>query len=210
MRPLSFMLAGQLHIPDGDKWFKEVFEFTGDKFDYNSLSACFKYVEDWSFAVDGGAHVGSWTRPMADRFQNILAFEPEPTNYACLVKNIAQHTNVCPMRCGLGAKRESVGMEPGPDNSGMWHIDGEGRTTIKPLDDFKLQSLGFLKLDVEGYELFALKGAIKTLKRTHPVILIEENGLCERYGVQRGEAEVFLNGLGYQAIERVGKDIIFC
>ncbi|RDC65919.1 FkbM family methyltransferase [Adhaeribacter pallidiroseus] len=43
---------------------------------------------------------------------------------------------------------------------------------VKKLDDFKLKPY-FVKIDVQGYELEVLKGAMETLKNFKPIILIE-------------------------------------
>lgn len=44
---------------------------------------------------------------------------------------------------------------------------------VKSLDSFNLSSLGLLKIDVEGNEIQVIKGAIETIKRFRPRIIIE-------------------------------------
>ncbi|HEY1790618.1 MAG TPA: FkbM family methyltransferase, partial [Verrucomicrobiae bacterium] len=44
---------------------------------------------------------------------------------------------------------------------------------VKRLDDFKLENIGFMKVDVEGFELEVLKGGAETIARHHPNIYIE-------------------------------------
>jgi FkbM family methyltransferase len=41
------------------------------------------------------------------------------------------------------------------------------------LDEFDLDNIGFIKIDVEGHELAVLEGAERTLERWRPVLLIE-------------------------------------
>jgi len=108
-------------------------------------------------------------------------------------------------------------MEPGPDddpnlNSGQWHLSnvcGAIDVQVSPLDAFNLYNVGFIKLDVEGYEYFALKGAEKTIKKWRPVVLIEENGLCNRYGIKDGQCGELLKSWGYSLAQRVRKDEIW-
>jgi FkbM family methyltransferase len=38
------------------------------------------YIDNWKLAIDGGAHVGNWSRMMAEQFDRVLAFEPAPDN----------------------------------------------------------------------------------------------------------------------------------
>jgi hypothetical protein len=46
------------------------------------------------------------------------------------------------------------------------------------LDDLKLSDIGFMKIDVEGFEAEVLDGARETIRRSRPVMIIE---LEERY-----------------------------
>ena len=43
----------------------------------------------------------------------------------------------------------------------------------RTLDSYALDNVGFIKIDVEGYEHTVLKGARKTLMHCHPIMLIE-------------------------------------
>ncbi|HYE53767.1 MAG TPA: FkbM family methyltransferase [Chitinophagaceae bacterium] len=60
---------------------------------------------------------------------------------------------------------------------------------LKRLDDFNL-SPHFIKIDVQGFEYEVLEGALETLKKTHPVLLIE---------TPSEQATGLLNRLGYKA-----------
>jgi len=60
-------------------------------------------------------------------------------------------------------------------------------------------------LDIEGYEIYALKGGIETIKKYRPVIVLEvcEDGHIEKYGYNRSDLEAFLETLGYQFIKHL-------
>ena len=62
------------------------------------------------------------------------------------------------------------------------------------IDHLNLDNLTCIHLDIEGYELNALKGANKTIKKTLPVILIEDN---------KKNCSDFLKSLGYQKIKKL-------
>jgi hypothetical protein len=48
---------------------------------------------------------------------------------------------------------------------------------VKPLDSLvDVNNIWFMKLDVEGLEYEALKGAKRIIEENHPIILIEQNG----------------------------------
>ena len=43
------------------------------------------------------------------------------------------------------------------------------------LDSFNYKNVGFIKYDIEGYELRAIKGSEETIKKYFPVIVVEQN-----------------------------------
>lgn len=63
------------------------------------------------------------------------------------------------------------------------------------LDDLQLTSLGFAKIDVEGHEMDLLDGAMATIERCHPRLLVE----CDaRTGSHPGDVLGRLGPLGYE------------
>lgn len=181
--------------------------------DLAHLRAAFPYVRTWVRAIDCGAHQGIWTRELLKRFHRVDAFEPVPANFAKLEAvgedYDAERFKAWPM--AVGAVNDAVSMEPGTENTGQWHVGGddEATTPVGRLDDYEWPQLGLLKLDVEGYELFALQGAERTIEMWTPVVIMEVNGLHQRYGVKDGEAELWLMKRGYKLREHVGRDLIW-
>lgn len=201
-------LAGNTWIPDDDCYFGPIFR-QSDVFEPHNLSTGLDRVTEWDCAIDGGAHVGSWTREMAKRFGLVIAFEPQIENFKCLLANTTECRNVDQQRAALSNKFGSATLESG-SNSGCWHIaEGSGVQTI-PLDTFSGlagRKVGYLKLDVEGYEWFALDGARSLLARDKPVVQIEEKPLSHKYASPT--ARSLLEGMGYQEVARAGRDVIF-
>lgn len=176
-----------------------------DDHDLGHLFGALAHVTRWDLAIDGGAHRGIWARVLARKFRRVLAFEPCASNRV----RIPNLKNVRVSASALGAEPGTAAIADGPENTGQAHlVPGDG-ISIVPLDALELPACGFLKLDVEGYELFALRGARELLSRTRPVVLIEENGLCRRYGVEPGAAAEFLVGLGMHEVARFNKDHVF-
>jgi len=46
---------------------------------------------------------------------------------------------------------------------------------MRTLDSFDYTDIGFIKIDVEGYEYKVLLGAKETIKKYRPVLLVEQN-----------------------------------
>ena len=76
----------------------------------------------------------------------------------------------------------------------------------KRLDDYNFLNVDYIKIDVEGHELKVIKGAIATIEKYNPVIVIEENGSQELYnkGV-KDDALNFLQSINYKIMHRFEK-----
>ena len=82
---------------------------------------------------------------------------------------------------------ETLGVRP------AYYADGEGSIKQYRIDDLELGCLDYLQLDVEGYELKALKGGRFTIDRYSPVIMLESF----KHG---DDATSFLAELGYRRL----------
>lgn len=196
-----------------DAWFERKYIEQGRDFEGESRKAALQYVREFYRAIDGGAHCGIWTDKLAREFSHVVAFEPCAENLGFLKANV-QRTNVDILPYALGESRSVASLSPGPDsdpnkNSGQWHLSEGSDIEVIPLDAFGYGGVGLIKLDVEGYEYFALLGAEHTIKKCHPVVLIEENGLCRRYGVEPGASGKLLARWGYTLKERIYRDEVW-
>lgn len=168
------------------------------------LDAALVHVKSFRTAIDGGAHRGIWSRVLAGKFQRVIAFEPCAENFNLLAASGAE----C-YAAALGDQQKRVGLKPGAENTGQWHVADGHSVNMLTVDSLELTDIDFIKLDVEGYELFALHGAQETIQRCRPVVMIEENGLCRRYGVEPGVVAKWLIGIGMRQVGRYNKDYVF-
>jgi FkbM family methyltransferase len=160
-------------------------------------------------AVDVGAHVGFWSYYLALAFAQVHAFEPAALMCHCFQKNV-RSKNVFLHCVALGNQSGRVDAEVVPDNTGASFVRDavEGAVALKRLDEYRLQAVDFLKVDVEGYERFVLEGARDTLTSCHPIVIIEQKSFSERYGVEQYAALEFLQSLGASVIHRVVHDFV--
>jgi hypothetical protein len=80
---------------------------------------------------------------------------------------------------------------------------------IKTMDQFDLADVGFIKIDVEGFELSTLKGAENTLRRCRPNLLVEID--FESQSVEQSNATfAWLNDRNYRSHYFDGKNLIPC
>jgi len=205
------------YLPKSDNHFYEYLlkapEANGRRiYQFHHIDKCFDYLLQRSriTAIDIGAHVGFWSFYLYKNFKIVHAFEPVKDFRDCFNLNV-KAKNVNLYDCALGSENSFVSMEIDQSNSGKTHIKNQSladQTPIKKLDDFKFENVDFIKIDVEGYEEFVIKGGIETLKKNHPLIIIEQKSGADRYGLEKYGAIKELESIGAKVIERVVDDFI--
>lgn len=171
--------------------------------------AAMQHCKQFRTAVDIGAHVGLWARGLTEKFDKVVAFEPCQEFADILLYNAPKISVV--NRCALGERKGTVKLEVEADNTGSSHVarGATGDIPMLPLDDFGLNEVDFVKIDVEGFELEVVKGGYETLKRNSPVIIVEQKA---KYVVpeQGGHAAVrfLMRELQYRVIDKVVDDWI--
>jgi FkbM family methyltransferase len=155
--------------------------------------------------LDVGAYIGPFAilaAKAAGATGKVFALEPDPKNRRQLEKNLALNgiTNCTVVPLAAWSRGGRIGWRNAdqPD----WHRASEdtvtGTTEAISIDDlvahYSLDRVDWIKMDIEGGEVEALKGAQMTLERFHPILFIE---------IHETDAELksFLPPLGY-SIER--------
>ncbi len=131
--------------------------------------------------IDGGAFVGDSALVLSEyRPRHIYCFEPTQKNQKLLYQTIEMNKmdNVSVISSALSDESGSGIINiAGPGSSLMAKIKNKPKqeTPITSIDEFAMENdltLGLIKLDVEGYEYNVIKGAIETIKRDRPIMLI--------------------------------------
>lgn len=176
--------------------------------DFSVLRAALEHVPGNTFAVDGGANIGAYTRVLAEHFQRIVAFEPAEDTYEALASNIrdwglAERVETHPW--ALSDRAANVGLgKRNSQRSVSRRISGEGSIPAITLDSLELAAVDFIKLDVEGFEYQALKGAEQTLLRCRPAVLFEDKPDKLRGRDTRCDPHQLLEQLGAQRVACLG------
>ncbi|KPK97174.1 MAG: hypothetical protein AMJ95_10535 [Omnitrophica WOR_2 bacterium SM23_72] len=131
---------------------------------------------------DVGANVGEWSKIAAETFSQarIYSFEIIPQTYERLLDNCVGHNNIKPFKTGLSDKDGECEAFFSPDKSDFatcvrnlsetFHNFQPGRITVKTTtgDRFcsqnKIETIDYLKIDVEGVESQVLKGFERMLR----------------------------------------------
>lgn len=131
-----------------------------------------------SVVIDIGAHIGVHTVTMSKKTGMkgaVIAFEPNKKLYMELLNTLSINkcSNVISIAKGLSDKPQTVLLNNIQIEQNVnENTPGDLIETIV-LDSLNINNLSLIKMDVENYEYFVLKGAESTILRNKPVIVFE-------------------------------------
>lgn len=141
-------------------------------------------VEPGDIVIDGGAHLGTFTRFALQRgASKVVGFEPDPRNIACLKKTFQAEIaagRLVLVEAALWNAPEELTFHVSHENSARSSIfRSEGdvvRVRAVTIDDvvaeLGLRRLDFVKLDIEGAERHALEGSKHSLNEFRPRLAV--------------------------------------
>jgi FkbM family methyltransferase len=153
-------------------------EYEDDLSNYLSNSISFN---DDDIALDIGANIG-WYSILLNKLMpatsSIYAFEPDPLNYRLLTENINLNNanNIVSVNKALSNQQEikklyrysnkNLGRHSLLDINKGEYVEVEALVLDKYLEskNIDISKVKFAKIDIEGYEYFALSGATKVLQ----------------------------------------------
>jgi FkbM family methyltransferase len=185
-----------------------------DVYQHNAMAGEFDnlllFVKPGMAAVDVGANVGQYAIKLAANCPQVLAIEPLseyswlhndlPRN--CLFANVAVGENEGHTMLSIPVSNGQVGYGQAtlhPEALSQIDTWQEESVQVRTLDNLcsemlPNQSIGFIKLDIEGAEVEALKGATRILERDAP------NLQMEIWASAVPETARFVEGLGYRGV----------
>jgi FkbM family methyltransferase len=188
-----------------------VFEHDGVGWEPHIGAMIAQIVPKGGGCIDVGANIGVHTIAMAKAVGDagyVQAIEPQQCALVHLARNISSFHNITVhVALAGGAQTPSMRMcAPVPRNMGATSADFSGTAgvgellpivTIDYLSRGK-RAVNFIKVDVEGMEMEVLLGAVETIRRCRPIMLIEiQEGCLKRGGSSSAEVMRWLLGQGY-------------
>jgi FkbM family methyltransferase len=145
-------------------------------------------IKKGDLILDIGANIGYYTVIFSEATGEngkVIAFEPDPTNYSLLIKNLKVNgcTNVMPEQEAVAGKTERLQLFLSLRSKGHHRIfapHDAGRAVgigVVSLDDYFRETDGkidFIKMDIEGAEPYALNGMREVLMRSTSLTMITE------------------------------------
>lgn len=140
---------------------------------------------DW--AIDVGANIGHYTARFSDLVGpqgRVVAFEPVPQTFELLAANVAllPGANVTLLNLAASDSTGIHGISIPDFDMGLKNYYGAAITAAETalrimscsIDSLELPGrVRLLKIDAEGHDTVVLRGAQRTLRRDHPIIVIE-------------------------------------
>jgi FkbM family methyltransferase len=199
--------------------------FYHGKLDEDDLDFFRLCVAHNSAAMDIGANIGLVSIPLGRHLQSLegrlFSIEPVANNAGRLRANLRLNgleRIVSVMECALGdnegsmeigreagggAETGNAALRPGAEAIGenLEWTTTRVRRLDNVADDFSLDRLDFIKIDVEGAELSVLKGGMKTIERFRPIIYGEFSSQgMPKFGGTFADVGTLFAPLGYRAM----------
>ena len=178
--------------------------------------------------IDCGANLGVFTLELAKLMKNwgkVFAFEPQTPIFDAMNKTLSINycDNVKSHNIALGSKNGYIeipkfdyktklnygGLELNKNkhnikiDNKLLDVDEYYKVKLKTLDSFNFERIDLLKIDVEGMEMDILKGSIKLINKTKPIIHFEHTKSNKK------ELFEFLENLNYFVLEIESNAIAF-
>ena len=188
---------------------------SGSFYELPTLERLRNVIPEGSTIIDAGANVGNHSVyfGLFCKPRRVIPFEPNVRMASIMLSNFklnalsSMDTTFSRFALGKTPSRARLVVRRN-DNWGNGHLIGDhvdpGATVfsdvveVRPIDEFKIEDVDFIKIDVEGHELEVIHGALETIKQSRPTLFIE-------VGNSRLKAVAdLLNPLGYQVID------VFC
>ena len=151
-------------------------------------------VHKGDVVLDCGANIGVFTREaLTDGARLVVSIEPAPENVECLRRNFADEIGkgrVIVVPKGVWDRDDILTLRVDAGNSARNSFVGsfgpakqEVKVPLTTIDalmtELKLDRADFIKMDIEGAEKQALRGARNTLARFHPRMAIAMEHLAD-------------------------------
>ena len=153
--------------------------FTNDSESFTSKPIYFNDLIDFNnkhVVVDCGAYTGDNLLSFLElnTESTYICFEPDPKNYSEIMKLVDNQSlkNVIAYNLGVSDKKETVKFKSNQGLTSLISDDGDSEISVDSIDNLIDLAVTIIKMDIEGEELKALKGARNLIQKYNPYLLI--------------------------------------
>jgi FkbM family methyltransferase len=178
-------------LPIADRFASEAFITEADV-DWGSESLFASMLKRQGVFLDVGAHIGYYSLYMLPRVVEVFSLEPDPRVRVLLEQNVGGRRKVTVIPSAVGARpgRARFTLEP---HSEVSHLADEGddpgnqiTVDVVTIDGFvRARGLAVeaIKIDVEGHDTEAIKGALNVMAEQQPLVLTEARPDAALFGL---------------------------
>jgi len=181
-----------------------------------------RYLVRGNMVVDIGANIGIITLSVSDIVSNngiVYSIEPNPKTFEYLKGNIKenQFSNIRVFQLAIGEKEavttfNSDSSDDLSNSLSLENMNSENSTVIqiKPLDEIipKNTWIHLLKIDVEGFEIFVLKGAKRCLSMTDCIYIESYEVHFNKYGYSSLDLFNYMRLNGFKILKMSGENTL--
>ncbi|WP_176445647.1 FkbM family methyltransferase [Blastococcus mobilis] len=210
---------GRIYCPAEQRGMARLAYIFRDRFE-PELALLSRFVRPGDRVVDIGAHYGAYTLILADLVGpngSVIAVEPASHAAAVLERNLelngyADRVTVYRVALGEAQGTATLQIHADPSRNRIGDPDpgaaGSETVPVRLLDDLIDGPVTFIKMDVEGAEVLAYRGARRVLEKHRPIVLFEFQPDAGRsLGLDPMELWDGLVGLGYSMQRIVGEEL---
>lgn len=155
------------------------------KQDKEEVELLLRTVKEGDTVLDIGANIGFYSKILAKAVGEtgkVHSFEPDKTNFSHFVHNTQNTSNIIPVNKAVAEQTKTIKLY----TSKMLNVD---HRTYK-VDDYESEisidavsvddyvsgnfKVDFIKMDIQGFELFALQGMLQTLANNPSIVVLTE------------------------------------
>lgn len=134
-----------------------------------------KYQKPMDTVIQAGGNCGMYPRLLSNMFKKVYTYEPDPINFTALTLNTFV-PNIFKQNAAVGERGGFVQMVHRTfANVGMHQVveQIDGVIPQVRIDDIPYKNVDLLWLDIEEYEIHALRGAQQTIINNQPIVMCE-------------------------------------
>lgn len=182
----------------------------------------YRLITPGAVFIDVGANMGTYTllaSKRVGRTGKVVSLEPIPELFGQMAKSVRMNRleNVALLNNAAWDHRCMVQMtSPGKNDAGCFAVGTSGLSesmrsvSAIPLDDLldtlTTDKVDIVKMDIEGAELPALRGAGKLLSLHRPILVLEiDSALTTNFEYKPEDLQTYLRTVGYGLCYRMGE-----
>tara|TARA_Y100000996_G_scaffold398326_1_gene366264 strand:- start:59 stop:823 length:765 start_codon:yes stop_codon:yes gene_type:complete len=179
-------------------------------------------LKKYKINISGLSHFGAHLGQEVEEYRKagsfpIHLFEPQKEIFSELSKSFSKEENIYLYNFGLGNENKKVEINLNTNNQGMsasilepdLHLtihpnvtfEGKENIQIKRYDDLNINEVNFFAIDVQGYELEALKGSTESLNNVDYILTEVNRKELYKGCVKVDELDSFLKDYDFVRVE---------